>query len=192
MATKKGFKPLLVFYDEREHMKAEEVAQKKLMLLDDASVWIYNALDLNDAKINPKRLHLNMVEWFKDIILNRFKEVNQLGLSASKLIEAKEIPIGELVSIQSKYEAIELSTDIKFPDNVPMIEIHKKDYEVWTTTEKQNQKVILRNQLIKAVNELSKIGLKVYPANISQATSNFVLYDMAQSKYILNRQNLFA
>lgn len=191
MATKKAFRPLLVFYDEREHKKAEDIAQSKLELLNDAEQWIRKQLELGELKINPKRLHLNMVECFKDIVLHHFKEVNQLGLSASKLIEAKEIPLGELVSIQSKYEAIELSTDIKFPDNVPMIEIHKKDYEIWTTTEKQNQKVILGNQFIKAVNELSNIGIKVYPMNITQATSNFIIYDVAKNSYALNREYIF-
>ncbi len=192
MATKKGFKPLLVFYDEREHMKAEELAQKKLTLLDDASVWIHNTLDLDDAKINPKRLHLNMVECFKDIVLHHFKDANQLGLSANKLIEAKEYPLHELKQIQSSYEDVELKSELTFPNNVPTIIVNKKDYEIWTTSEKQNQKVILGNQFIHSVNELSKIGVKVYPANISQATSHFVLYDLAKNKYILNRQELFA
>ena len=126
MASKKGFRPLLVSYDEREHKKAEEQAQLKLSLLDDASVWIHNQLDLDDAKINPKRLHLNMVECFKDLILHHFKDVNQLGLSASKLIEAKEIPLYQLVEIQKEYESVELTTDVTFPDNIPTIEILKK------------------------------------------------------------------
>ena len=192
MAPKKGFKPLLVSYDEREHMKAEGLAQKKLRLLDDASVWIHNTLDLDDAKINPKRLHLNMVECFKDLILHHFKDVNQLGLSASKLIEAKEIPLHHLAEIQKEYESVELKADITFPDNIPTIVILKKDFEVWTLNEKQNQKVILSNQLIKSLKDLENIGVKIYPANIMQATSGFISYDMASNKYMINRQSVFS
>jgi hypothetical protein len=191
MASKKGFKPLLVWYDETGHMLAEEQAQLKLSILDDASVWIHNQLDLDDAKIHPKRLHLNMVECFKDLILHQFKDVNQLGLSASKLIEAKEIPLYQLVEIQKEYESLELTTDVTFPYNIPTIEILKKDFEVWTLNEKQNQKVILANQLIKSLNDLENIGVKIYPANIMQATSGFISYDMASNKYMLNRHSVF-
>ena len=49
MASKKGFKPLLVWYDETGHMLAEEQAQLKLSILDDASVWIHNQLDLDEV-----------------------------------------------------------------------------------------------------------------------------------------------
>lgn len=195
MATKgkKAFKPLLVWYDEELHLRAEKQAESKLKLLDEASVWVYNTLDLSDdKKINLKRLHLNMVEYFKDLILYKYKDVNMLGLSASKLIEAKEIDLKPLMEIQKQYESIELATDITFPEGIPMIEVNKKDYEIWTTSEKQNEKVILGNQFIHSANELSKIGVKVYPANISRATSNFVLYDLAKNKYILNRQELFS
>lgn len=192
MATKNGFKPLLVYYDKREHLKAEESAQKKLTLLDEASVWIHNQLDLDDAKINPKRLHLNMIECFKDLVLHHFKEVNQLGLSANKLIEAKEIPVSELMQIQKNYEAVETHSDITFPNNVPTISIKKKDFEIWTTTEKQNQKVIMGNQFIKSVKDLSDIGIKTYPLTIRQATSNFVLFDFTSNRYMLNRQEIFS
>lgn len=191
MATNKPFKPLLVHYEEREHKKAEDTAQKKLELLNEAEQWIYKQLDF-DSKINPKRLHLNMIEYFKDLVLHQFREVNQLGLSATKLIEAKEIPLSELSSIQSKYEAIELNSDLTFPDNIPTIEVHKKDFQIYTTTEKQNQKVILGNQFIKAVKELSNIGVKVFPANITQSTSNFIIYDLAKNSYALNREYIFS
>ena len=171
---------------------AEEQAQLKLSLLDDASVWVHNQLDLDDAKIHPKRLHLNMVECFKDLILHQFKDVNQLGLSASKLIEAKEIPLYQLAEIQKEYESVELTTDVTFPENIPTIEILKKDFEVWTLNEKQNQKVILSNQFIKSLKDLESIGVKIYPANIMQATSGFISYDMALNEYMLNRHSVFS
>lgn len=190
---KKAFKPLLVWYDELSHQKAEDSAESKLKLLDEASVWIYNTLDLSeDKKINLKRLHLNMIEYFKDVVLHKFKDVNQLGLSAIKLIEAKEIPLYQLVEIQKKYESVEINFDITFPDNIPTIEIHRKDFETWTRNEKQNKRVIFGNQLIKSVNDLSTLGVKVYPATIRQATSNFILYDFSNQKYMLNRQEIFS
>ena len=41
----KGFTPMLVLYDEESHIKAEALAEAKLRLLDDASVWVNNQLD---------------------------------------------------------------------------------------------------------------------------------------------------
>ena len=41
----KGFTPMLVWYDEDSHIKAEALAEAKLRLLDDASVWVNNQLD---------------------------------------------------------------------------------------------------------------------------------------------------
>ena len=55
MATKKQFKPLLVHYNKASHEIAQQQAEDKLMLLDEASVWIHNQLDLNDAQSNDLR-----------------------------------------------------------------------------------------------------------------------------------------
>lgn len=41
-----------------------------------------------------------MVEYFKEVVLSYYKDVNQLGLSASKLIEAKKILLTQLEQIR--------------------------------------------------------------------------------------------
>ena len=193
MATEKPFQPLLVCYDKAAHEIAQQQAEDKLTLLDEASVWIHNQLDLNDAKINMKRLHLNMVEYFKDAVLSRYKDVNQLGLSASKLIEAKEIPVGELVAIQEEYEQSYLDSDITFTDNTPRIEVNKESFEMWTRNEEQNKMVIYGNQFIKSVNDLTNsLGVQVYPAQILEATSGFIQYNRAENKYTLDRARIFS
>ena len=193
MATKKQFKPLLVHYNKASHEIAQQQAEDKLMLLDEASVWIHNQLDLDDAKINMKRLHLNMVEYFKDAVLTCCKDINQLGLSASKLIEAKEIPIRELVVIQEEYEQAYLDSDITFTDNTPCIEVNKESFEMWTRNEEQNKKVIFGNQFIKSVNDLTNsLGVQVYPAQIINATSGFIQYNLAENKYTLDRARIFS
>lgn len=72
-----------------------------------------------------------MVEYFKDIIVNHFKDVNQLVLSASKQIEAKEISIRELKIIQKDYELTLLNSDITFTDKTPCIEVSREIFEIW-------------------------------------------------------------
>ena len=187
----KGFTPMLVWYDEESHIKAEALAEAKLRLLDDASVWVNNQLDLKDTKISNKKLHSDMVEYFNDLVLKHFMSSNHLGLSANKLIEAKEIPVFELAEIQKEYESERFNFDVTFPNNIPTIEIHKKDFETWTRNEKQNKKVVYGNQFIKAINDLSSIGVKTYPVDITRASSNYILYDMQANKYVLNRQEIF-
>ena len=82
----------MVSFYETGYNKAQEKATEKLELLDQASVWIHNTIEI-EKKINLKRLHLNMLEYFRDAILVVYKDRNQLGLSADKLIEAKEINV---------------------------------------------------------------------------------------------------
>jgi|TARA_A100001015_G_scaffold34720_1_gene38442 hypothetical protein len=189
----KPFRPLLVSYNKEEHKRIEKLIEEKLMLLDEASVWINNVFDRDDEKINMKKLHTNMVEHFYEIVLHVFSKVNQLGLSAEKLVEVKEIPISELVTIQEKYDKIKLQQPIKFVDNEPMIKLQKSDFETYTTNEIQNKRVIYGNQFIKAVNDLqNSLGIKVYPMPIAQATSRFITYDLRENKYMLNREVIFS
>lgn len=156
------------------------------------SVWIHNQLGLDDTKINMKRLHLNMVVYFEDALLSRYKDVNLLKLSASKLIEAKQIPIGELTEIQEAYENPKLKSDVVFNDNVPSVQVNRKNFEQWTKTEKQTKRVILGNQLIKSIDDVEKgLSIKIYPINITQATNNFILFDYTTNTYQLNREMIF-
>jgi len=81
-----------------------------------------------------------MVGYFKDLILDVFKDVNQLGMSADKLMDAKEIPVRELAKIQSDYEKLRIKSQVTFEGNTPLIELKRSDFELWTKTERQNKK----------------------------------------------------
>ena len=140
MASKKGFQPLLVWYDERAHLQAQVEAERKLMYLDNGSMWIHKHLDLSDTKVNMRQLSNDMVGYFKDLILDVFKDVNQLGMSADKLMDAKEIPVRELAKIQSDYEKLRIKSQETFEGNTPLIELKRSDFELWTKTERQNKK----------------------------------------------------
>ena len=84
----KNFKPIMISFYEDDYKEAEEKAKSKLELLDKASVWIHNQLDSN-IKINMRKLSVDMVTHFEDLVLDFYKDQNQLGLSAKKLIEVK-------------------------------------------------------------------------------------------------------
>ena len=67
-----------------------------------------------------------MIEYFKELVSETYQEVNQLELSASKLIEAKEIRMYELREIKSKYEAINLP--LTMVDETPTFSVDKKQF----------------------------------------------------------------
>ena len=96
------FKPIMVSFNEKAYNYAEAVAKKKLELLDKASVWIHNQLD-DTIKLKFNKICTDMVAYFEDLILEFYKDKNQLGLSPKKLIEAKEIDIAELHKIKFEY-----------------------------------------------------------------------------------------
>jgi hypothetical protein len=110
------------------------------MYLDNGSMWIHKHLDLSDTKVNMRQLSNDMVGYFKDLILDVFKDVNQLGMSADKLMDAKEIPVRELAKIQSDYEKLRIKSQVTFEGNTPLIELKRSDFELWTKTERQNKK----------------------------------------------------
>ena len=178
----------MVSFDETGYNKAQEKATEKLELLDQASVWINNTIEI-EKKINLKRLHLNMLEYFRDAILVVYKDRNQLGLSADKLIEAKEINVSELVEIQSQYDALEVS--VGFKENVPQVEVKRKDFETWTNNEKQNKKIVAGNKFIQAIKELEEVN-HVFPFHIQNATGNYIQFDGRTNKYRINPLNIFS
>ena len=76
---------------------------------------------------------------------------------------------------------------MSFNNNIAVVEVNKKDYETWTVSEEQNRKVALGNNLIQSVESLKNVlGVKVYPATVSQSVSGFVGFNIATNKYFLN------
>ena len=65
----------------------------------------------------------------------------------------------------------------------------KEDFQIWSTSEKQNQKIIFGNQMIKAINDLKdSLNVKVYPADISRATSDFITFDIRTNEYGVSKE----
>ena len=119
------FKPMLVSFDDKSFKEAQEKAQNKHLLRVEATEWIEGVLDVSN--IDVQKLHEDMTQYFKDLVSEAYKDVNQLELSASKLIEAKEIRMYELREIKSKYEAIDLP--LTMVDEIPTFSVDKKQLE---------------------------------------------------------------
>ena len=182
------FKPIMVSFNEKAYNDAEAVAKKKLELLDKASVWIHNQLD-DTIKLKFNKICTDMVAYFEDLILEFYKDKNQLGLSPKKLIEAKEIDIAELHKIKFEYD--NCLGDIILKDNVPTIRLARKSFETWTTKESQNKKLIAGNKLISALNEFNKEN-NLYHNWIVQGTGGYLRYDMYKNNYYVSNEVIFS
>lgn len=181
----KYFKPIMISFSEKEYKAKQKEAEDKLMLLDDASVWIANTIDA--SKCDMRKLSNNMTGYFKDLVLETFMNQNTLGLSADKLIEAKEINIGVLYDIQKRYDLI--SSKIEFEKNVPSIKVKRKDFETWTTSEKQNKKLVTANKLISALIDMDKEH-SVAKMFVNRMTNGYVMFDMYDNGYKVNPEVL--
>jgi len=180
------FTPMLVSFDDKSFKKAQEKAQDKHLLRAEATNWIENVLSISN--IDVQKLHEDMTQYFKELVSEAYKEVNQLELSASKLIEAKEIRMYELREIQSKYEAIDLP--LTMVDEIPTFSVDKKEYEVWTRSENMNNKLTKGNAFIFALNQLSG-DINVQHRFITNATSGVIRYDLFKNEYLVSPEYIF-
>tara|TARA_B100001093_G_C26707956_1_gene962120 strand:+ start:327 stop:908 length:582 start_codon:yes stop_codon:yes gene_type:complete len=193
MAGKKKFTPMLIHFDKAGFERAEEQAKEKLEVLDEAAVWVNKQFDLKDSKVNMRKLHCDMVGHFKDIVLHFFRDKNQLGLSAMKLIEVKEIPLLELLNIQTKYEKLSAGSEVAFDGNVPTVQVLKKDFQTWSTSERQNQKIVLGNQMIKSIKDLkASLDIQCYPREITLATKGFINYNIYTNEYFISKEQILS
>jgi len=184
---KSKFTPIMIKFDKDSYEAEQLKAKQKLEILDEASVWIHNTIEI-EKKINLKRLHLNMVEYFKDALLVVYKDQNTLGLSAEKLIEAKEFKVNELAEIQNRYEANNMV--VKFSKNyLPSCRVERKDFETYTENDKQNTRLLVGNNLIAALNALDKHHptAKLF---CNRLTNGYVNFDMHRNGYYVNPEML--
>ena len=133
-----------------------------------------------------------MIDHFKDLVLEKYKDVNQLGLSAGKLIEAKEFNLADLKKIWNEFDNTYVEGgDISFKNNEAFVNVPRKWYETWTTNEKQNKKLIAGNKLISALNDFNKEN-NLYHNFIAQGTGGYIRYDMYKNHYYVSNEVIFS
>ena len=175
----------MISFAKKEYEEEQEKATQKLELLDEASVWIHNAID--PKKVDMKKLHNNMVSYFKDLVLETFFKQNTLGLSANELIRAKEINYFSLVDIQSAYQDIKMKVDFK--NNEAFIKVDRKEFETWTTSEKQNKLLLVGNKFISALDEMDKVH-PIAKMFTNRLTNGYVNFDMYKNGFRVNPEVL--
>ena len=129
-----------------------------------------------------------MLKLFKELILKTYKDVNFLELTSEKLIEAKEFNIAKLIDLQKQYEDIDLP--LVFMDGSPSYATLRSDFEVWTTSEKQNLKLAKGNKFIAALLELAE-EVHITPGFIINSTQETIIFDHDKNKYIVSPEYMF-
>ena len=129
-----------------------------------------------------------MLKLFKELILKTYKDVNFLELTSEKLIEAKEFNIAKLIDLQKQYEDID--SPLVFVDASPSYAALRSDFEVWTTSEKQNLKLAKGNKFITALLELAE-GVHIIPRFIINSTQETIIFDFDKNKYIVSPEYIF-
>ena len=129
-----------------------------------------------------------MLKLFKELILKTYKDVNFLELTSEKLIEAKEFNIAKLIDLQKQYEDIDLP--LVFVDGSPSYAPLRSDFEVWTTSEKQNLKLAKGNKFITALLELTE-DVHIIPRFIINSTQETIIFDYDKNKYIVSPEYMF-
>ena len=180
-----AFKPIMISFDNESYEAAKERASEKLRLLHEAENFIQ--LLLKVEAVNLKKLSYNMVNYFKDLMLETFKDKNTLGLSADKLIEAKEIELHILIALQKHYD--NMPEQIDFSLKRPRVKVSRRTYETWTTNEKQNKRLLAGNKIISALKDLEK-ETAIAKFHVNRLTNGYVIFNSYKNDYFVNPEML--
>lgn len=175
----KQFKPMLIHTDNAGLESANKRVKEKLNLYDKAMQWASQHTDIRNAEA----FEADMIAEFKRDLLYKHEKNIGLPINADKLIDLLDIPLYEFNSIAKQY--YEIGVEVKFADGELTAEVDKSDYQLWTVSEEQNEKLRIGREFIKAVEHLSDYT-KVFPFDIARGVSNFVSYDIRKRKYYVN------
>jgi hypothetical protein len=173
------FKPMLKHFDKDGYYAAKKIVDEKISAFDKAVEWASQYIDIKDVEA----FEVDMIAEFKRSLLYKHEKSIGLPINAEKLIDLLDIPIYEFNRIATQY--YEIGIDTKFLDGVLTAEVDKADYQLWTVSEEQNEKLRIGREFIKSVEHLSDYT-KVYPFDVARGVSQLISYDIRSQKYFVN------
>ena len=107
-------------------------------------------------------------------------------VSFEKLLNLLDVNLDALKEFQYKHHDNPQVAKVIQPDDTLKVKIEMEDFTTYTKNQLENDMLEASDDLMLA---LKKVGYftKVYPLTITQAVSNFLLFDMKQNKYRINR-----
>jgi mRNA-degrading endonuclease HigB of HigAB toxin-antitoxin module len=136
--------------------------------------------DLNDTAFNE-----SFTQEFKRCFIKENANKVQLEIPYEKLLDLLSVNLDTLKELEYKHH--ENTAQLEIIDNETVAsEVSIEDFTIYTRNESENKRLAAKENLVKALSEVSEFQ-KVYPLSVVQATSNFLLFDIAKNEYRLNR-----
>jgi len=179
------FTPIKLDVNYAAFNKAVKQGEAKINNFIEALEWCYKNYvdeeDFNDAAFNE-----DMMLEFKEAFLKKNSKLVRLDIGYEKLIDLLDVNLDTLKEFQYTHD--ENPTEVKILPNgdVAKVEINIEDYTTYTKNENENDMLEAASELMAALKKVDRFS-KVYPLTITQGVSNFILFDMKQNQYRINR-----
>ena len=179
------FTPIKLEVDIVAYNKANEQAEALLNNFNDALSWVYDN-HVQEGDISIEAFNDDMVMEFQKAFMKRNAKVIKLDVSFEKLLNLLDVNLDALKEFQYKHHDNPQVAKVIQPDDTLKVKIDMEDFTTYTKNQYENDMLEASDDLMLA---LKKVGYftKVYPLTITQAVSNFLLFDMKQNKYRINR-----
>ena len=179
------FTPIKLDVDIVAYNKANEQAEALLNNFNDALSWVYDN-HVQEGDISIEAFNDDMVMEFQKAFMKRNAKVIKLDVSFEKLLNLLDVDIDALKEFQYKHHDNPQVAKVIQPDDTLKVKIDMEDFTTYTKNQYENDMLEASDDLMLA---LKKVGYftKVYPLTITQGVSNFLLFDMKQNKYRINR-----
>jgi hypothetical protein len=179
------FTPIKLEVDIVAYNKANEQAEALLNNFNDALSWVYDN-HVQEGDISIEAFNDDMVMEFQKAFMKRNAKVIKLDVSFEKLLNLLDVDIDGLKEFQYKHHDNPQVAKVIQPDDTLKVKIDMEDFTTYTKNQLENDMLEASDDLMLA---LKKVGYftKVYPLTITQGVSNFLLFDIKQNKYRINR-----
>ena len=179
------FEPIKLDVDIEGYNKANEQAEALLNNFNDALSWVYDN-HVQEGDISIEAFNDDMVMEYQKAFMKRNAKVIKLDVSFEKLLNLLDVDIEVLKEFQYKHHDNPQVAKVIQPDDTLKVKIDMEDFTTYTKNQLENDMLEASDDLMLA---LKKVGYftKVYPLTITQGVSNFLLFDIKQNKYRINR-----
>tara|TARA_R110000823_G_scaffold31293_3_gene89225 strand:+ start:537 stop:1121 length:585 start_codon:yes stop_codon:yes gene_type:complete len=179
------FTPIKLDVNFEAYTKAIEKGEAKINNFIEALEWCYknyvDEKDFNDAAFNE-----DMMLEFQEAFLKKNSKLVRLDIGYEKLIDLLDVNLDTLKEFQYAHDENPIEIKILPNGDVAKVEINIEDYTTYTKNENENDMLEAASELMAALKKVERFS-KVYPLTITQGVSNFLLFDMKQSQYRINR-----
>jgi len=179
------FTPIKLDVNYAAYNKAVKQGEAKINNFIEALEWCYknyvDEKDFNDAAFNE-----DMMLEFKEAFLKKNSKLVRLDIGYEKLIDLLDVNLDTLKEFQYTHDENPIEIKILPNGDVAKVEIDIEDFTTYTKNENENDMLEAASELMAALKKVDRFS-KVYPLTITQGVSNFLLFDMKQNQYRINR-----